>query len=84
MRGTSHEPLRPRLAGHGVAVDEQRKDAVPHTAVADEEHGGDEHQAADGARLALEEEPRQVEDHEHHVILNQGQVHGLWNQQHGN
>lgn len=75
--------LRAGLARHRIAVDEQREDAVPHAAVADEEDGGDEHQAANGARLALQEESGQVEDHEHHVILNQRQVHGLGYEQHG-
>lgn len=75
--------LRARLAGHRVAVDEQGEDAVSHAAVADEKHSGEEHQAANGARLPLQEETHQVEDHEHHVILDQREVHGLGNEQHG-
>lgn len=74
--------LRPGGAGHGVAVDEQGKDAVSHAAVADEEHGRDEHETADRARFAFQEESGQVQDHEHHVILDQGQVHRLRDEQH--
>lgn len=75
--------LRAGLAGHRVAVDEEGEDAVSHAAVADEEHGRQEDQAADGARLPLQKKAHQVEDHEHHVILYQRQVHGLGDQQHG-
>jgi hypothetical protein len=50
---------------------------------ADERKGHDEHDGADGARLALEEEAGQVEHHEHGVVVEEGGVHGLGDQQDG-
>jgi hypothetical protein len=45
------------------------EEAIAEAGVADEKDGGEEDDAADGAGLPLEEEPRQVEDHEHDVGL---------------
>lgn len=60
------------------------EEAVSDAAVADEEHGRQEEQTADGAGLALEEEPDKVQHHEHNVRVHQRRVHGLGNQQDGN
>lgn len=53
--------------------------AVSDAAVANEEHGRQEEQAADGARLALQEEPDKVQHHEHDVRVHQRRVHGFGN-----
>jgi len=59
--------------------------AVPEDAVAvarraEQTHGDDEDDAADGARLTLQEESGQVQHHENHMIVQQGRVHRLRDQ----
>lgn len=70
------------LAGVSLAV--APKDAVADATVADQEHGHQEHQAADCARFPLQEEPDQVQHDEHDVGLHEGRIRRLRNQQHRN
>lgn len=79
LGGASHGAVTPF---HVAVV--RPEQAVSDAAVADEENGRQEKQAADGARLALEEEPDKVQHHEHDVRVHQRRVHGLGNQQDGN
>ncbi len=58
------------------------KQAVAVARRADQKHGKDEDQAADGAGLAFEEKGEQVQDHEHDVVVEQGRVDRLGDQQH--
>ena len=51
--------------------------------IPDEGEGDCEDDGADGAGLALEEEPGEVEHHEDGVVVEQRRVHGLRDQQHG-
>lgn len=67
------------VASYCVAVCAPQQ-AVAAAAVANKEDSGEEHQAADGAGLALQEEADQVERHEHYVGLQQRRVHGFWYQ----
>lgn len=57
--------------------------AIAHATVADEEHGCEEYQAADGAWLTLEEETDQIENDEHDVGLHEGWIRWLRDQEHG-
>ena len=50
--------------------------------IPDEGEGDCEDDGADGAGLALEEEPGEVEHHEDGVVVQQRRVHGLRDQQH--
>lgn len=70
------------VALHRVAVAAVEY-AVAVAAVTDEEHGHQEHDAAYGARLPFQEEPGQVQHHEHDVGLQQRRVQGLRYEQHG-
>ena len=54
-----------------------------HMYIPDEGEGNGEDDGADGAGLALEEEPGEVEHHEDGVVVQQRRVHGLRDQQHG-
>lgn len=58
--------------------------AIPDTAVADQEHRRQKHQTADRARFTLQEESDQVEHYEHNMRLHQGRVRRFRNQQHRN
>lgn len=51
--------------------------------IPDEREGNGEHDGANGARLPLEEESGEVENHEDGVVVQQRRVHGLRYQQHG-
>lgn len=70
------------VALHGVAVTAEEY-AIAVAAVANQEHGDQEHYAAYGARLALQKEAGQVEHHEHDVRLQQRRVQRFRNEQHG-
>lgn len=70
------------LAGVPLAV--APKDAIADATVADQEHGHQEHQAADSARFPLQEESDQVQHDEHDVGLHEGRIRRLRNQQHRN
>ena len=41
-----------------------------------------QYQATDGARLSFDEESKEVEDHEHHVVVQERRIHGLGDEQH--
>lgn len=78
-------PARARLAVvalHRVAVTAEEY-AIAVAAVADQEHGDQEHYAAYGARLAFQKEAGQVEHHEHDVRLQQRWVQRFRDEQHG-
>lgn len=57
------------------------QEAVAPAAVADQEERGQEHQGADGAGLALQQEAEQVEAHEHAVVEPEGRVERLGDEQ---
>ena len=48
---------------------------------ANQSHGQNKDQGANGARFALQEESDQVQHHEHDMIVQQGRGHGLRDQQ---
>lgn len=70
------------VALHRVAVAAEEY-AIAVAAVADEEHGHQEHDAAYGARFAFQEEAGQVQHHEHDVRLEQRRVERFRDEQHG-
>lgn len=70
------------VALHRVAVAAEEY-AITVSAVAYQEHGHQEHDAAYGARLAFQEEPGQVQHHEHDVRLQQRGVQRFRYEQHG-
>ena len=51
--------------------------------IAHEEDGGEEHEATDGTRPPLQEEPSQVQDHKHGMVIQEGRVQRLGYQQNG-
>ena len=53
-------------------------------AVADEDDGEGKDEAADGAGLSLEEESGEIKDHQDRMVVQEGRVDGLGNQQHRN
>lgn len=57
------------------------QEAVAPAAVADQEKRGQEHQGADGAGFALQQEAEQVEAHEHAVVEPEGRVERLGDEQ---
>jgi len=57
------------------------KEAISKSWVAKKGDGNDEDEGANGARLSLQEEPCQVQDQEHDVVVQKGRVHWLWKQQ---
>jgi len=56
--------------------------AIAYSTVADKEDSGEEHETADGAGLAFQEEPNQIKCHKHDVGLQQRWINGFRNQQH--
>lgn len=57
------------------------QEAVAPAAVADQEQRGKEHQGADGAGLALQQEAEQVEAHEHAMVEPERRVERLGDEQ---
>jgi len=64
------------IASYCVAVCAPEQ-TVADAAVANKEDGSEEHEAADGARFAFQEESDQIKCHEHDVGLQQCGVHGF-------
>jgi hypothetical protein len=60
------------------------KETIAVAGRADEKDGKDKDQAADCTRFAFNEEGEQIENHEDDMIVKEGRVDRLWNQQDGN
>lgn len=71
------------VASHCVAVCAPEQ-TVTNATVADEEDRSKKHKAADSARLAFEEEPDQIECHEHDMGLQQRWINGFRYEQYRN
>lgn len=70
------------VALHGIAVAAEEY-TIAVAAVTYQEYGHQEHYAAYGAGFPLQEEPGQVEHHEHDVRLQQRGVQRFWYEQDG-
>jgi hypothetical protein len=71
------------LAANCVAVGAP-EETVSEAGVAEESHRDDEHERANGAWLSFQEEARQVEDHEHDVVVKKRWIDRLRKKQHRN